>query len=149
MNTLIIFDSQFGNTEKVAQTIAASLSAKAIKLSETASFDIAGIGALIIGSPTQGGRATVAVNKFLDSLTPGSLKNIKVAAFDTRLLEKNLNFALKLLVKTIGYAAPKIAKILESKGGQLFVPPKGFFVEGTKGPLIPGELEKAKAWLKT
>ena len=43
-------------------------------------------------------------------------------------------------------AAGPIAKRLAKKAGELVVPPKGFFVAGTEGPLKEGELERAVDW---
>jgi hypothetical protein len=37
-----------------------------------------------------------------------------------------------------GYAAPRVVQRLEEKGGTLLVPPEGFVVLGTKGPLREG-----------
>jgi flavodoxin len=148
MKRLVIYDSQYGNTEKVAQEIAKSLSAKAVPFSDVKSSDMNGLDLLVVGSPTQGGRATPALNQFLIDLPSKSLINVKVAVFDTRFQEKDLNFALKLLVRTIDYAAPKMAKILLSKGGNLIVPPEGFIVKGKRGPLKLGEIERASTWLE-
>lgn len=148
MKKLVVYDSQYGNTEKVAQAIAKSISAKAIRLSEIISSDMTSVNTLVIGSPTQGGRATVAINKFLNELSTRSLNNVKVAVFDTRFLEKDLNLALKLLVRTIGYAAPKMAETLKKKGANLIVPPEGFIVTGKEGPLALGEIERASKWIK-
>jgi hypothetical protein len=44
------------------------------------------------------------------------------------------------------YAARRIADGLKKKGGELVVPPEGFYVEGTEGPLTEGELERAAYW---
>lgn len=46
----------------------------------------------------------------------------------------------------IGYAAPKILSVLESKGGKRAAEPVGFIVTDKKGPLTEGELERARAW---
>jgi len=64
-----------------------------------------------------------------------------VAAFDTRLTWWWL--------RPFGYAAPKIARALAQKGGQLIAPGKGFFVTGGKGPLPAGETAHAAAWAAT
>lgn len=148
MKKLIVYDSQYGNTEKIAHVIAKSISGEAIRISDIAPVDLTNLDTLVIGSPTQGGRATVATNNFLDKLPVEVFRKVKLAVFDTRFLEKNLNLALKLLVRTIGYAAPKMAKLIESKGGKLVVPPEGFIVKDTKGPLATGELERASRWIK-
>ncbi len=108
--------------------------------------DLEGLDLLVVGSPTQGGRPLPSVTKLLRSAGPDVLRSARVAAFDTRLAIGERGFGLRLLMKTIGYAAPKIAKALEAKGGRLTVPPEGFLVEGKEGPLKPGELERAAAW---
>ncbi|MCL5070222.1 MAG: flavodoxin family protein [Actinobacteria bacterium] len=148
MNKLVIYDSLYGNTEKIARIIGKSISAQIIRVTDINVSNINGIDTLIVGSPTQGGKATPAIQEFLNNIPSKTLINVKLAVFDTRFLEKNLNFALKLLVKTIGYAAPKMAKVLTDKGGKLIVPPEGFIVKGKEGPLASGELERAQAWAK-
>jgi len=37
---------------------------------------------------------------------------------------------------------------LAKKQGDVSMPPEGFFVEGTEGPLRDGELERAAAWAR-
>ena len=152
MNILIIYDSQYGNTKKVAGAISEGFpitsKVKVAGIEEITLKDLENINLLIVGSPTQGGRARPNLQKFIDQIDSGSLKNVNIATFDTRLKVQDLNFALKLLVKTIGYAAPKISKILVSKGGKEIVFPEGFIVKGTKGPMFDGELERAKNWSK-
>lgn len=76
------------------------------------------------------------------------MKEVKVAAFDTRLAEQDLNFTLRVLVKTIGYAASKMADILTKKGGNFIAPPEGFIVAEKEGPLKPGELDRTTNWAK-
>ena len=45
-----------------------------------------------------------------------------------------------------GYAAEPIAKGLKRKGGDQRLPPEGFYVADTEGPLKEGELERAAEW---
>jgi hypothetical protein len=79
-----------------------------------------------------------------------ALKGAKVAAFDTRFKADELDSAgLRFLVKTGGYAAKRIATQLRRAGGNLIVPPEGFYVDDTEGPLKPGELERATGWAKS
>jgi hypothetical protein len=77
-----------------------------------------------------------------------ALSGKKVAAFDTRFLAKEQNFGLRILMKTIGYAAPRILKILVAKGGEVASSPEGFIVQGKKGALKDGERERATLWGK-
>ena len=51
-------------------------------------------------------------------------------------------------VRLFGYAAKPIADRLQKRGGVLVVPPEGFYVEGTEGPLQEGELERASEWAR-
>ena len=95
---------------------------------------------LIVGAPTYGGRPTPAMKEFLRNLPGEAVGGVGVAAFDTRISQK--------WVGIFGYAAGKIARGLQKKGGRLVVNPEGFFVYGTEGPLKEGEPERAAAWAK-
>jgi hypothetical protein len=53
-----------------------------------------------------------------------------------------------LYVRTFGYAAKPIARSLTKKGGELHLPPEGFYVQGMEGPLVEGELERAEDWAR-
>jgi flavodoxin I len=154
MKALVVYDSQFGNTEKIAQAISQELSSRMdIEILQVGNVKpelLAGISFLVVGSPTQRFRPTTATTNFLKSIPKNGLDRIKVAAFDTRLTEKEIgeNRILAFFVSLYGYAAEPISKILQRKGGTLIVPPEGFFVEGMEGPLIQGELERASDWAK-
>jgi flavodoxin len=149
MKTLVLYDSMFGNTEKVAKTIAQELSGfKVVSVSNSRVEDL-DVDLIIVGSPTLGGRPKIELKNFLDQIPNASLRNKKVAVFDTRFQESAQNFALRLLMKTIGYAAPKIAETLVSKGAILIAPPQGFIVTAKKGPLADGELTRATNWAKS
>lgn len=143
MKVMVVFDSLYGNTEKVARAIGSAigddvtvLPVAQVNLDEVKSLDL-----FIVGAPTQGGRPSKPMQEFLDRIPIGSLKNMKIAAFDTRITAK--------WVKIFGYAAGRIAKNLKSKGGISVISPEGFFVTGSKGPLKEGELERAASWAKT
>jgi hypothetical protein len=58
------------------------------------------------------------------------------------------NAFLTFMEGIFGYAAEPIAKALVKCGGLQAVPPAGFFVHGSEGPLWDGELERAKEWGK-
>ena len=74
---------------------------------------------------------------------------MKVAAFDTRIAASNIQPAfVRFIVNMGGYAAKPIADSLKQSGGELIMPPEGFFVEGKEGPLKAGELERAADWAK-
>jgi len=140
----------YGNTKKIAEAIAGVLaSSNEVKMAladEMDKFDFKAINLFLVGSPTQGGAPSLKLKKALEKIPVDALNGVKVAVFDTRFLEKDQNFALRLLIKIIGYAAPRIAKMLQGKGGQLVAAPEGFIVEKKEGPLKAGELERAASW---
>jgi flavodoxin I len=142
MKVLIVYDSVYENTEKIAKAIGSAITGevKVLRVGEVNPSELKTIDLFIVGSPTQGGRPTPAIQGFLNKIPEPSLKGISVAAFDTRISTK--------WVGIFGYAAGKIARGLETKGGTLVASPEGFFVKGTKGPLKEGELERAADWAK-
>ena len=144
MKALVVYDSVYGNTEKIARAVAEAITpsgeVKVLRAGEANPSELAFVDVLIVGSPVHGGRPTPAVQDFLNKMAQQSLKDIKVAAFDTRATSK--------FAKIFGNAAGRIAGQLTKKGGVLTVPAEGFFVTGTKGPLKEGELERAAAWAK-
>lgn len=151
MQALVIYDSVFGNTKKIAQSIAAGLHtahetqclrAGSVSVAQITSADI-----IVMGSPTRSFRATPATHSVLDSIPSATLQGKKVAAFDTRLLMTGVKGLLfRKIIDKGGYAAPIIASALESKAGTLSLPAEGFFVKGEEGPLVDGELERAVDW---
>lgn len=152
MNTLIVCDSQYGNTEQIAHMCAEAAGklgvVKTLVPTAATDADVSGADVLIVGSPTQGGRPTKATQAFLEQLSAASLRSTSIAAFDTRFSPKDHGFGLRLLMRTIGFAAPRIARSLTKLGGVQVSEPAGFIVRDTKGPLEKGELERAKAWAR-
>lgn len=150
MNALIIYDSMYGNTEKIARAVGEAITgeARVLRVSEASSSDVKSIDLLIVGSPTQGFRATKPVQVFIEGIPKDVLKGMKVAAFDTRMPERDVGKGLRFIMKVGGYAAPRIAETLKKKGGNLVTSPEGFLVKDKKGPLLEGELERAAIWAK-
>jgi flavodoxin len=140
MNILVVYDSVYGNTEQIARAIAGAFTndIRVIHAGEAANSELQGIDLLIAGAPTQGGRPSPAMQDFLKKIPESDIKGMNVATFDTRISAK--------WVGIFGYAAGRIARSLKKKGGNLVLNPEPFFVEGTKGPLKEGELERAAAW---
>jgi len=142
MKALVVYDSVYGNTEKIARAIGGAIAGevRVLRASEVNPSELKSIDLLIVGSPTQGGRPTKAIQDFLGKLPDTAIKGLNVAAFDTRLSTK--------LVGIFGYGAGRIADTLKRKGGVLTLPPEPFFVKSREGPLKEGELERAAAWAK-
>lgn len=142
MNTLVVYDSQYGNTGRIARTIADTLhsfgQAQAVRVDTARQVSFEGVDLLILGSPTQGFRPTPAMQSLLASLSSQHLPGLAVACFDTRFrgwLWKNS-------------AAPRMAGQLRARGVEPIVPPESFFVKAMKkeGPLLDGEIERAARW---
>jgi flavodoxin len=150
MKTCIVYDSLYGNTEKIAHAIGDAIAgevriepASEIKISELKDLNL-----LVIGSPTHGGRPTPAIQKFIKNIPADLLKNIDIATFDTRVSIKEQPRWLRLIINIFGYAAPRTAKSLQKRGDNLVVMTEGFIVDDKKGPLRKGELERAFNWGK-
>lgn len=152
MKTLIIYDSFFGCTEKIALAIGESLAkheAIVVRISQLKTEQLAGTELLIVGSPTRAFRPTKAITNFLKNIPAQGLKGVKVAAFDTRVSTVDLNSRIfNFFVKFFGYAAEPIAAKLVKKGGYLITPPEPFYVKTSENTLKDGELERAADWAK-
>ncbi len=143
MKALVVYDSQFGNTEAIARAVAGAAprgTARAVRVGEVTPADVAKVDLLAVGSPTLGGRPTPAIKAFLDGIPAGSLAKVRVAAFDTRMT--------MLIAKLFGWAADRVAAALAAKGGIPAAKPEGFIVKGRNGPLADGERERAAVWAK-
>lgn len=154
MRVWVIYDSVFGNTEKIAQAIGGEFGSQdevgVFRAGDQPSEFPDGLDLLIVGSPTRGFRPTDAVRAWVKNIPAGSLKGIRVAAFDTRFAVKEMKSAIgRFFVGTFGYAAKPIADGLRKKGGELAAPPEGFIVVDTEGPLKDGELQRAAGWARS
>jgi flavodoxin len=151
MKALVVFESFFGNTEKIANAVAGGLAARGevtmrkvadLRPEELKNFDL-----VVVGSPTRGFQPSDGTKALLKALPAGTLQGVKVAAFDTRMDVKEVNNAfLTFMEKIFGYAAEPIGRALVKAGGTLVGKPQGYFVHGSEGPLWDGELERAAAW---
>lgn len=146
---LVVYDSVFGNTEKIAKAIGEAVDAQVRKVSEVSQTDLENLRILFVGSPTRAFNPTPAIKDFLKGLKSDALANVKAAAFDTRIAPEDIDSDFfRWFVKTMGYADKKIAKQLVKKGADLALDSAGFAVKDSEGPLKDGELERAKSWAK-
>lgn len=143
MQSVVIYDSQYGNTQALAEVIAAELEAAGpvqIENARTGTFELPpGLGLLVVGGPTQVHAVSPPLRAQLDSLTRHSLDGVAAAAFDTR--ARGPRFLT-------GAASRGIARRVEQKGAKLVLAPESFLVDGKEGPLAEGELEHARAWAR-
>jgi flavodoxin len=153
MKTLVLYDSVFGNTEKIALALVEAFAeqgeAEAVKAADFSPERLAGVGRLAVGSPTRAFRPTPLLVERLEALSKDALSGVDVLAFDTRAPIEKAPGILKFFAGLFGYAAEPIGKRLRKKGGRLVLPPAGFVVSDTEGPLLDGELARAAAWARS
>jgi len=137
---IITYESKYGNTKLVAETITESLrevsgvetvlsELKEVDLNKLIEFD-----AILVGSPNHIGSATRSIRKFIDKLGKLNLEGKLAAVFDTY-IGKDFEKAVKKMEKQIGEKV---------RGLKLAVPGLSIKVEGMKGPIAEGELPKCK-----
>lgn len=143
MRTVVIYDTKFGNTEKVAQSIARGVGT----LGSVQVLDAGSVPAfaerpdlLVVGGPTQRRGLSPALRALVDA-PPQGLRGVPTASFDTRYRGARV---------LMGSAAIDAARRLGKAGGSLVAPPESFFI-ARGGPLEsqvlePGELDRAEAW---
>jgi len=135
---LVVYQSKWGNTKIVAEKIVEGLNqAPGIEtiisaLKEIETDRIVGSDAILIGSPNHIGRATGGVKKFISQLGKLHLKAKGIAFFDTY-LGKDYKKAVKKMEKQADETL---------KGIELLAPGLSIRVEGMKGPIAGGELQK-------
>lgn len=152
MKISVIYDSKFGNTQKIAETIKEILEKKnevnVIRVTEAKIKDINSADLVVIGSPTHGGNVSEATKVLLNMIPKDSLKGKKVSAFDTSFALYGHNIFKKGVIKFFGYAAPKMANVFKKKGAEI-ISVQTFFVMGMKGPLKDDELDRVRNWAKS
>ena len=153
MKMLVIYDSIFGNTEQIARAIGNALGGQEdvgiLRAGDVRPEQLTSLELLLVGSPTRAFRPTGAIKQLLRRIPRAGLKGVRVAAFDTGISTSDIDSSVgRFFVNRFGYAARPISDMLRKKGGELVVPPEGFFVKGAEGPLKEGELERAAAWAK-
>jgi flavodoxin len=142
MKTMVVYDSLYGNTRAIAQSIGEALpgDVDVLQVAQANPADLEAADVLVIGSPTHGALPTEAMQGLLERIGPPSREGARAATFDTRL-------TWPFLERWGGFAAAKIADTLKEKGWTLVGEPGGFFVKGLKkGPLKKGEAARAASW---
>ena len=159
---LVVVESMFGNTDRIARAVAEGLVAAGVT---TEVLDVASapvdlppdVSLLVVGAPThafslsrpasrasavqQGAapeRATIGLREWLGTVLPQDPKRSPVTAvFDTRVSKvRRLRLA----------AGPRAAKLARRRGLVLAGAPAAFLVADVTGPLLDGEVERAVAW---
>jgi len=147
---IVVYDTSFGNTKKIAETIAETLKqsgtdvdlfyVKDVKKMSTKDYNF-----LVLGSPTKMGTMSLAIRLFLGKVKSGEWINKPFAAFDT---ENPENIEQSRLQNKEWSAAEKIAEKLREKKMNQMLPVLKAAVLGQKGPLVEGEVDRAKEYAR-
>ncbi len=155
MKALIVYESFFGNTEKIARAIGAGLQeagrCEVVQVTAVAEVTDAAVQEaelIVVGSATRAFNPSPATASFIKSVPQAAVAGTKFAAFDTRVDIGTITSKFLLtLMRWFGYAAEKIDKKLTAKGAVRVAPPAWFCVTDSEGPLKAGEEERARGWL--
>jgi flavorubredoxin len=137
---MIVYETKYGNTKLVAETIAEGLrevegtevvvsELKEVDLNKMPDYD-----AILVGSPNHVGGPTWGIKKFIGKLGKLPLEGKIFAAFDTY-LGRNSEQAMRKMEKKISGKVP---------GAKLVAPGLSIMVQGMKGPISAGELPKCR-----
>ena len=142
MNALVVYFSEFGNTQKVAEVIAETLesagSVRVLSLHQLTASDMRDVDLVVMGTPTHRMNLPEAVRPVLETLPKRILRGTPVAAFDT-------SYKMSAFLARFT-AAKRLTSKLRKLGGKRVVPPETFHVVEREGPLYEGELERARKW---
>ncbi len=141
MNTVVLYESQYGNTQRLAELIGKELAARgAVRVMSIAECELplpADLDLLVVGAPTQAHGMTLAMKTFVERLQP-KRAGVPVAVFDTRVKGPMLLW---------GSAARAMVAPLTASGFQLIDEPEHFTVSFSRPPQLgSGEEEHATAW---
>ena len=150
MTGIVVFDTSYGNTKTIAETISDTLKESGIEVDTFYVKDVKKLSAkdydlLVLGSPTKFGTMSFTFRGFLGKVKSKDWMNKSFVAFDTENPE-NVEQA-RLQNKELS-AAEKIAAKLKEKRMKQLLPVLKALVLGWKGPLQEGEIERTKEYAK-
>ena len=156
---VVVYESMFGNTRTIAEAVAEGLASHMptdlCEVGAAPSAVDADVGLLVVGGPTHafglsrpatredatrqaGGHVVsqgIGLREWLETLPRGDGR-VAAATFDTRIDHPRVP----------GSAARKAEKRLRRLRYPVAVGAESFYVTGTPGPLLEGELQRAKGW---
>lgn len=158
MRALVVYESMFGNTRLIAEAIGGGLSTLMdVEVTEVGYVPTPepDMDLVVVGGPTHAFGMTrestrrsaaemtekplvsqgIGIREWLDGLTPPSSAT-SAATFDTKIDKPRVP----------GSAAAKAHRRLRKLGFDLPIQPESFFVDGSTGPVLAGEYERAHRW---
>lgn len=161
MKALVVYESMWGNTRRVAEAVAdglrESMDVEVVAVDEAPTEPGADIGLVVAGGPTHAfsmsrvttrtdamthgagqGNPQLGLREWLDKLPVGQHPQ-RIATFDTRVAKMR---------HLPGSAARAAAKVAHSHGFERAQHVESFYVDDMEGPLLDGELDRATAWAR-
>lgn len=161
MKALVVYESMWGNTRRIAEAVAdglrQSMDVDLVTVDEAPTDPGTDIGLIVAGGPTHAfsmsraatrtdalnrgaseGNPQSGLREWLDKLPVGQHPQ-RIATFDTR-VAKVRHFP--------GSAAKAAAKAAHRHGFDRAIHVESFYVDDVEGPLLDGELDRATAWAR-
>jgi flavodoxin len=138
---LIVFDTKFGNTEKLGREIAAGIEesgtaeCKVIGIKDVKSEDISGYDGVLFGGPVHAFRATRGIKGAVKEAAKKGLDKKLVSSFDTYQASGHKGNAVRQIEEEVTKKAPR---------AKIFTPGFTALVDGYEGPLNAAEPAKAR-----
>jgi hypothetical protein len=169
MQVLIVYESIFGNTHRVADAIAGGVRGagglvECVPVADATADRLVAADLLIVGGPTHARGMTISKSRagaVQDAAKPdkkGTTHDVDPDAEGPGLRgwfhgipraqhpSRAAAFDTRLAYPLAGGAARGIARRLHQHGYDLVAKPEGFIVEDGYGPMRAGELDRASAW---
>ncbi|MBM5804700.1 MAG: hypothetical protein FJZ49_01280 [Candidatus Verstraetearchaeota archaeon] len=129
---IVIYDTKFGNTEKIARALACGMEKQGVKVDcvkadEVDVDKLVEYDFLVIGGPTHAFGVSKPMKAFLEKLRSVDIKGKKAFAFDT-----------KYKSWLAGSAGKGIEKTLKGLGMSIVKPHSSAIIKGSEGPLEEG-----------
>jgi predicted phosphoribosyltransferase len=161
MKALVVYESMFGNTEQIARAIAdglgESLEVQLVEVSDAPAVPDSDVALIVAGGPTHAfsmsrtntradaisrgareGEREFGLREWMAALPAGEHTG-KIATFDTKI--ESMRWAP-------GSAAKGAAKAARHHGYDSAAKAESFYVRDVDGPLVEGELDRARAWAR-
>ena len=150
MKGIVVYDTSYGNTKQIAETIAETLRESRVEADLFYVKDVKKLSAkdydfLILGSPTKFGTMSIAIRFFLGKVKGAEWVDKPFAAFDT---ENPENIERSQAENKEWSAAEKISQKLKDKKMTQLLPVLKAVVFGQKGPLKEGEIVRTKDYTR-
>lgn len=164
MKSLVVYESLWGNTEQVANAVAAGLGdattvdvLDVVDVGSAPAVPAGDVDLLVVGGPTHAftmsrpDTRSEAVTRGASNTSPGPGIREWIAALPTHGdgdggLVATFDTRVDKVRRLPGSAARKAGKLLRRLGYAQALDPESFYVADVDGPLLDGELERARTW---